>query len=91
MPDLSPQSFDDLSMRLLNDETMALRYINTKKQHGTHIATSCDETCRKELYCDTKTSTYTDSRVCQGFEAKDFTTDPGYALVTEAMEPWYNY
>lgn len=30
MPDLSPASFDALSERLLADETLAVKYINTK-------------------------------------------------------------
>jgi len=80
MADLSPASLDDLSDRLLEDEELALKFIHTKHQNGPHVKTSCDEKCKLELHCDTQSSTYTDSRICQGFKAKDFIHDPAYAV-----------
>lgn len=64
MPDLSPSSFDDLSVRFLNDETLALKYLRTKSQQGPKGYDACDEKCRLSVFCDVSTSTYQDSRVC---------------------------
>ena len=64
MKDLSPASFDTLSGVFANDEQMAVKYMKTKSQNGPKGITSCDDACRLEVYCDTQSSTYTDSRVC---------------------------
>ena len=58
MPDLSPASFDALSSRFLNDETLALKYLRTKSQQGPKDYNSCDEKCRLMVYCDVSTSTH---------------------------------
>lgn len=34
MPDLSPQSFDDLSTRFIDDEALAMQFLNTEDQFG---------------------------------------------------------
>lgn len=34
MPDLSPSSFDALADRMLEDETLALKYIHTMNQNS---------------------------------------------------------
>ncbi|CDW84712.1 saposin b domain-containing protein [Stylonychia lemnae] len=69
MKDLSPQSFDDLSNRILEDEKTALKYTRISTQDGpdpeTHLE-KCDQNCRKELYCNTRSSTYYDSVECHG-------------------------
>lgn len=64
MQDLSPASFDALSERMLEDEALSVKFINTKSQQGARLIDSCDDKCRLEVYCDTMSSTYTDSRVC---------------------------
>jgi hypothetical protein len=43
------------------------------------------------VYCDVTTSTYQDSRICQGFESVDFRNDPMNAIFMALDEPWYNY
>lgn len=91
MPDLSPASFDALAARFLADEDLALKYLKTKSQQGPKGYTTCDETCRLSVYCDVSTSTYQDSRKCQGFEALDFRNDPMNSLFMALEEPWYNY
>lgn len=91
MPDLSPASFDALSTRFLDEEALALKYLKTKSQQGPKGYTSCDEKCRLSVYCDVTTSTYQDSRVCQGFESIDFRNDPMNAIFMALEEPWYNY
>jgi hypothetical protein len=91
MPDLSPASFDALSTRFLNDEALALKYLRTKSQQGPKGYDNCDEKCRLMVYCDVTTSTYQDSRVCQGFESVDFRNDPMNAIFMTLEEPWYNY
>lgn len=47
MPDLSPQSFDELSDKFKDDEELAMLFLNTKSQFGaeTHVD-SCDDACR---------------------------------------------
>jgi hypothetical protein len=91
MPDLSPSSFDDLNERMLNDEDLSLKYLKTKSQQGPKGYESCDEKCRQSVYCDTSTSTYQDSRVCQGFSPVDFRNDPMNAIFIALEEPWYSY
>jgi len=64
MSDLSPSSFDSLSNRFAVDSELALKYQTTKTQQGISKPDSCDKKCRDEVYCDTQSSTYEDSRVC---------------------------
>lgn len=52
LPDLSPQSFDELSERFKDDEELALKYLNTKGQNSPKLVhSSCDESCRLSVYC----------------------------------------
>jgi sphingomyelin phosphodiesterase len=63
MPDLSPESFDDLATRMLNDEALAMIYHNTMDQNGgeTYID-SCDYKCRQHIYCQQRNSAVTDTK-----------------------------
>jgi len=56
MKDMSPASFDDLSNRMLKDEKLAMSF--EKQRHlGAFDVDQCDEDCRKNIYCSTRTST----------------------------------
>jgi len=63
MPDLSPSSFNDLSNRLKVDEALAQKFTGTENQQDA-LATSCDETCRLGLYCQTRNSNHFDQKDC---------------------------
>lgn len=85
MQDLSPASFDLLSDRFRTEEDLALKYQKTKSQQGNKGYNSCDDKCRLEVYCDTQTSSYDDSRICQGYPRVDIIGDPVHAINTEFM------
>jgi len=92
MEDLSPQSFDKLSNQMLEDPALAFKYQVTKTQKGAaSFIFECDKECQIEIFCDTQTSTYLDSRECRGLKRIDAAEDPAYALTTAIMQPWYTY
>jgi hypothetical protein len=37
------------------------------------------------------TSSYDDSRICQGYPRVDIADDPLHVINTEFMQPWYTY
>ena len=59
MKDLSPSSFDELSSTFLQDEAACIKFLNTKTQN-VFLHNSCDESCRKDLYCQTRNGIYFD-------------------------------
>lgn len=90
MDDLSPRSFDLLADRILANETLAVRYQNMRSNGGPegHI-TSCDEQCRKQLYCSIRHAIYEDARVCSGWKAFDLWHKPGHVITEKLYGPWY--
>ena len=66
MPDLSPQSFFEVSKQIIQDESMAKKYRSHK-----HIDSPvrdnekpCDGMCRKELFCWTIAGDYGEFQNC---------------------------
>lgn len=90
MTDLSPQSFDELATRILNEEEVAIKYHNTMDQHGgeTFIDT-CDYHCRKTLYCEQRNSVINDAKDCLGEPHLDFQREPLTAFLGALGNPWY--
>ena len=52
VPDLSPKSFQTISQRTLTSESYAIKYLNARSTINNFYG-SCDEDCRKQVYCNT--------------------------------------
>lgn len=67
MSDLSPQSFDDLSDRIREDEKTANKYLRSFSIDGPLVdGIRCKEGCRKHLYCFSRSSHLHSARECMG-------------------------
>ena len=67
MKDLSPESFDWLSMQFLENEEMAVKYRQTYNMNSPYnYEPVCDEACRLQVYCQTQNSVYWDAKRCEG-------------------------
>jgi hypothetical protein len=92
MKDLSPESFDWLSMQFLENEQMAVKYRQTMNMMSPYnVPNTCDEKCRLEVYCQTQHSVYWDQKACEGMVEKQLRTDPGNWLAETIMDPWYTH
>lgn len=90
MTDLSPSSFDDLSARMQNDESLSVKFLNAKLSLSTETQnTSCDQTCRTNLYCTTRNSVFLESKDCQGLPRYDMRSDPITTMGEKMADPWY--
>lgn len=65
LPDASPNSFYEFSKKFLKDEETALKVKNWLSKGGPDIVTSCDENCRRSIYCDSVTSMRGDLQECE--------------------------
>lgn len=90
MTDLSPSSFSKLSDRLLNDEQLAITYLNTQSNGGFETkVSSCDEVCRKQVYCETRNAVYFDIKDCLGEQRLDIVNDAMNTFLEFMGDPWY--
>ena len=68
LPDLSPKSFDDFSMRLGTEKKLAYVFERAKSAFGPNhkLGSECDMECRLQLFCSTSFSVHSDVRACLG-------------------------
>lgn len=52
MSDLSPNSFEMLAIKMQTDEEIALKFLNSKRQHGPTSKDKCNEKCRLKASCE---------------------------------------
>jgi len=89
MPDLSPHSFDDLSLRLRQDADLALVFERAKTAFGPNPLDECDKQCRRYLHCNTWYSVHSDVRACLGLrEEGSFFDDPYLKMATLTAGTW---
>jgi len=85
--DVSPDGLQVLSNNILNNETFAELYLWNKFKRGGDMPTSCDETCRKELYCETVSVEEIENDMCrkEKVDIKDAFMDIAMNIFTD---PW---
>ena len=91
MRDLSPLSFDKLSVKLYEDEGTAYAFERAKNAFGTNIylGDECDLECREWLYCQTSFAIYSDVRACLGMkEEGTFFDDPLLTMANLTSGTW---
>ena len=68
LPDLSPESFDNLSVRLGSEKKLSYVFERAKNAFGPNpkLNGECDKECRARLFCSTSFSVYSDVRACLG-------------------------
>ena len=49
---------------------------------------SCDKTCRRELYCDMMTTNYFDNNLCLGRAQYDWLHDPVNGIINWFTSTW---
>jgi len=54
----------------------------------THVDT-CDEVCRKQLYCETRNAVYFNTKDCMGEMRMDIVNDPLNTFLEFFADPWY--
>lgn len=91
MTDLSPSSFQTLADQILDDEELALKFHNVKRQYGPLSVDTCDESCRLQASCEASQSTYIDVKLCQGEPANSLIHDPVFAFSELMLDPWYDF
>ena len=90
MHDLSPSSFDKLADRILEDEQLAIKYQNMKSNGGPEgRIESCNEACRRSLYCSIRHAIYEDRKTCEGLDVNNFMQAPAYVILNKLYGPWY--
>lgn len=89
--DLAPSTIDKLSQSMIDDEAMALQFVQTYTQKGIDMPLECDEKCRLEVHCITSNSVYYDVRTCQGKAGTSVIHDPVNSGMEHLMEPWYEH
>mmetsp|Transcript_5282 Transcript_5282/g.4002 ORF Transcript_5282/g.4002 Transcript_5282/m.4002 type:complete len:239 (+) Transcript_5282:584-1300(+) len=68
LEDLSPKSFAKLAERILEDEDMAVKYLNWKHKGGPESnQVDCSRACREDVYCDMLVSYKEDSHACKEY------------------------
>lgn len=91
MPDLSPASFDELSMRLVTEKKLAYVFERAKSAFGPQmlLGDDCDQKCRMQLFCSTSFSVYSDVRACLGQKVDgSFFDDPLFKLANMTSGIW---
>jgi hypothetical protein len=85
---VTPDALFNLSERILNDEQTAIQYEwNKARQHGTR-PTSCDETCRKILYCETTSVEEVQNQKCTSIKP-DFAGSATFDILLNVLiDPW---
>lgn len=91
MPDLSPQSFLDLTTKLRDDEQLAIKYLKNMSASGRNSkgVKSCDEKCRRMLSCHSSNSVYGEARKCYNIFDLDSKVIQSY-LFEFVYGPWVN-
>jgi sphingomyelin phosphodiesterase len=91
LEDLSPASMTKLSEKIRDDEHTALVYENIKGQRevGFDLKT-CDETCRKDLFCQNSQAINFHKQDCSGKPRIDWTGSPVWALMETLEGNWYD-
>lgn len=65
MEDLSPNSFHEFALRVMKNESVAVEFMNWHSKGGRDSdVTSCDENCRRNLYCSMANSYPDDEDQC---------------------------
>lgn len=88
MKDLSPDSFDALANKVLNDEQTAITYLWNKARQVGDRPTSCDESCRQGYYCDLTTTEQFENYICNGEKTIDFKKHFMDALFNTIVPDW---
>ena len=91
LPDLSPKSFDDLSMRLGTERKLAYVFERAKSAFGPapDLGNDCDDLCRLQLFCSTSFSVHSDVRACLGQRVDgSFFDDPLFKLANMTSGTW---
>ncbi|CDW76799.1 saposin b domain-containing protein [Stylonychia lemnae] len=88
LTNLSPSSFDDLSVRILNTESLGLKYTQTQSSQAlAQLITSCDIICRFLIYCQIRQNTFYDYLSCLGINKSQVI----FGQVEFLFDPWFQF
>ena len=89
LKDLRPDELASLSQRVRTNETLAMIYEwNKYRQSPATKPTSCDDSCRADLYCSMTSTEYFQHQICSGRPTFDWLGDPENALMNFMVNPW---
>jgi len=82
--DGSPASFLHLAEKIRDDEETALDYLWNKGRQVGERPTSCNEDCRKSIYCDSISTDEFEVYECTGKSKKQ-------AIMSNVLDSLFNY
>ena len=89
LPDLRPSSYSDFVDRLLNSDGLSTDYTKKSSMNNeSNLKQSCNERCRKDLYCQLNYSVNEQSVLCNGYNFSLWQASRYFLGVFQ--NPWYD-